>query len=953
MRLAIANQQWETAERYSRKALIENPNDPELLKLTAGVLAFLDRKSEAAQMLVEAARQSNLEPAGVVDTAIAGLMDVGEIYASIELLEESVEAFPKRDQHRQILIGFYNEAQRTEAIPKHLRILIQDRHFTLPLLLSTTETSSRRLSEKSSERLLQRNPADHRVRLSEAFLHLYRREFAKASEVLEDILQHHPDFSPAHAMYGQSLVGELRWDELNDWYSAAPVESTRYADYWLTLGDYMQYSGKTAEATRAYWEASQRDPNRGLAWNRLKQAAQQFQSQSDQTIGDGDLDVITEHAEKLLAIRDSFNDFTGGGSKSQLAAVIVAKNLFDAGRVWEAEAWSAIASTLKENPAESELTNLRSKVIASLREDQRWIAKQNPALQLDFSSLPSPKIDRFQNPTVNRLVPNQTSHDHVRLVESGIAWNLSGVGDQNDPSDPKLAPLIRSTGAGGGAIDFDLDGLCDLAVINAGGTMLQADSHPNSLHRNTGKQFTDVSDAAGFSDTHFGQGIAVGDFNEDGFPDVFVANLGTNLLYRNNGDGSFTDCSSLLDQSTPIQWSTSAAFTDINRDGISDLIVTQYCATVPELDQACPNKQGVPGPCHPMVFAGDHDQFFLGTADASFANVTNDLISQGPPGRGLGILAGMLDGKRLGIYVANDMTRNFYYELPDSPTDAVANQEAIDDRATASGLAVDGRSLAQASMGIAASDFDHDGDLDLYVTGFGREYNIYYEQIVPGLWRDETAKLGLVKPTLEFVAFGSQAIDLDNDGLDEIIVTNGNIGQFSEPGADRYAQPLQIFRRGGEGSFETISDDQWGSYFKTDHVGRAMLTADFNRDGLCDLAITHTRERIGLLVNQSKTDQHRIGLQLRGSHCSRNAIGAVVRFKVEGKSRTLWQLSGNGYLCANEDILLAGLGDAVQIEDVTVTWPDSEIESFGTLKADQLHLIIQNSGEAYELQSYQ
>ena len=169
----------------------------------------------------------------------------------------------------------------------------------------------------------------------------------------------------------------------------------------------------------------------------------------------------------------------------------------------------------------------------------------------------------------------------------------------------------------------------------------------------------------GVNGTRYGQGVAVGDFNEDGFADLFLANLGTNRLLRNNGDGTFTDCTDQLDGTMSDEVVHVGAFVDVNGDAIADLVVTRYCEAVPHLDQACPDKQGVPGPCHPMTFPADVDQFFAGTPEGRLVDTTADWIGQPVAGRGLGILAGSLDNRQLGIFVANDMTRNSYYSLTD------------------------------------------------------------------------------------------------------------------------------------------------------------------------------------------------------------------------------------------------------------------------------------------------
>ena len=350
----------------------------------------------------------------------------------------------------------------------------------------------------------------------------------------------------------------------------------------------------------------------------------------------------------------------------------------------------------------------------------------------------------------------------------------------------------------------------------------------------------------------------------------------------------------------------------------------------------CPNQEGVIGPCHPLTFPADADRFYEGVGNGSFRNTTSQWISEPSTGRGLGILAGNLDGSQLGVFIANDMSRNAFY----TPT-KTANGIELEENASVRGVAVDGRTQAQASMGIASSDFDLDGDLDLYVTGFGREYNIYYEQIAPGIWRDETNKLDLAQPTLSVVGFGTEAIDLDNDGIDEIAVTNGHIGDFSDAESLPYEQPIQLFRRRQDGRFELLSDDDWGKYFRDHHVGRGLWTMDVNRDGKTDLVLTHTKEQLRLLVNRTENAGKSIGFQIKGTTCSRDAIGSTIQFTYKDQPRTLWLLAGDGYMCANEKILRAGLGDATQVENVSITWPDGKTEQVGTLETGTDYLLVQ------------
>ncbi|MDA7492495.1 FG-GAP-like repeat-containing protein [bacterium] len=935
--VAMQNEDWELANQCAQEALIISPEDPDLLTYAAKTAAYCDRKSEAAQLLVDAASHADYQPTARVTFAVQALIDVGDLYPAINLLEASLKQNPEAHDQRRSLVGFLCEAQRMDLLPEHLVKLYRARQFDVQLLLAVTETTSRRLSPKTSERLMERNPDDHRVRLAEAFVMMYRHDSKAGAEILEDVLEHHPKFAPAHAMYGQALMAENRLGDIPNWLDTATPQSTKYADYWLTLGDLATRREETREAVRAYWEATRRDPGSNTAWDRLGQAMLQLQASKDSPISSEQVDAVLARSTQMLDLRECFNHFAADGQSNQAKALDVAMALLALGRVWEAEAWSAAATTLPDGPS-NEISAIRKSILTRLAADQSWISADAPGSSIDFSNLPIPELSQAASNASprNAIIPKLAGTEHLRLEEQSIAWGLRDIASDNNPTDARLAAIIRSTGVGGGAIDYDLDGLPDIMVMGAGGTMQKRDSQLNQLLRNTGTSFEEIGETAGVADPGFGQGLAIGDFNEDGFPDLFFANLGQNRLLRNNGDGSFTDCTELLTEKDSPSWSTSAVFVDLNQNGITDLVVANYCQTVSGLDIGCPNEEGVIGPCHPLTFPADADRFYEGVGDGSFRDTTSQWISEPSTGRGLGILAGNLDGSQFGVFIANDMSRNAFY-TPTKNEDGIA----LEENASVRGVAVDGRTQAQASMGIASSDFDLDGDLDLYVTGFGREYNIYYEQVAPGIWRDETNKLDLAQPTLSVVGFGTEAIDLDNDGIDEIAVTNGHIGDFSDPESLPYEQPLQLFRRRQDGCFKLLTDDHWGNYFSDHHVGRGLWTMDANLDGKMDLVVTHTKEQLRLLINRSEKTGKSIGFQIKGTSSSRDAIGATIRFTCNDQPRALWLLAGDGYMCSNEKILRAGLGNAKRIENTRITWPDGQTEQLGTLETGTDYLVVQ------------
>lgn len=944
LQAAIAAKNWSAALDVSQQALITYPDDADVLTHAAIATAQTGDRVKAARLLVDAARVSGhgLQE-GRIDNAVAALLDVGYLYDAIDLLRSAVEAHPDATAYRRRLVDFLGEAQLTEEADRHMQRLIQQRQFDLLLLLATTETSARRYSKDSIELLRRRNPGDLRPRLGEAKQHLDQRDAASAESVLQEIIATHPEFAPAHAMLGISLVAQGKQESLSNWYRNAPQGTEDHSGYWYAVGNWALSQVDTEGAVRCLTEATRRAPNESSYWSALTSALHSWRSDHPMSAAipyDEVIEAVVKRQTNLLALRDQFAAFKGDGQASQSLAFEVAKTLNELGRLWESEAWLAVATTLKDDPS-GEVVGYRQQVMEQLAADRQWQQQRgHPEIAFDVAalSLPTDLLDRGQLKQTDRADSNRLDYSDskpIRMRDATESLGLAFYGRVGGQVEGPRIPITQTLGCGGGVIDFDLDGHQDLLFAAAGGRIDARDSDRGALFRNLGT-FADVTIASDFGDSGYSHGIVVGDYNDDGFADVLVLNLGPNRLLRNNGDGTFSDVSGCLGEQGAGQWSTSGAILDVNGDGYSDIVIVNYCDRGEPLEQPCFDSSGRQINCYPLKYRAAQDQILAGQGDGSFADMTAQWIGDVALGRGLGIVAGRLDGREPCLYIVNDASPNTFLRWrPDAGR--------FVDLGIASGLAVDGQSLDQGSMGIASGDFDLDGDVDFYVTGFANEYNILYEQQSAGFWVDRTASCGLVAPTLRTVGFGSEAIDLDHDGIVEIAVTNGHVGIFAPP-LPPYAQPFQLFRRSDAGGYQAADVASWGGYFSLPHVGRGLFTGDINDDGRCDVVVTHATEPVALLLNDSDRSNHRFSLRLIDPVECRDAVGAIVEFELGETAsptrRVLHQLGGHGYLCSNQPTLWAGTGSTTRIRNVQVTWPDGTKQPVGDIDTDAGYLLV-------------
>lgn len=494
-------------------------------------------------------------------------------------------------------------------------------------------------------------------------------------------------------------------------------------------------------------------------------------------------------------------------------------------------------------------------------------------------------------------------------------------------------PFPAANGSGVAALDFDLDGRQDLYF--ATGTPFPVTESPgsrrNRLYRNRGGLRFEAVDRAGLDVAGYSAGLAVGDFDADGFPDIHVACFGADRLFRNCGDGTYAETGDCGDP----RWGASSAFLDADGDGLLDLYVCNYAKWTPETNAYCgdPGK-GVRIYCSPRSVEPEPHSFFRNAGDGGFVEDAAGAGLGGRAGRGQGVLAADLDGDRkTDLYVANDQNPNFLFLGRDGGV--------FEDATEASGAAYDSRGNTQAGMGVDVADVDGDGLFDLFVTNYADESNALYRQFPRGNFNDIGQSLGLAAPSLPWVGWGTALADFDADGRPDVVVTNGhtddNLHALGREGD--FEQPPLLFHNEG-GRFAEVAQAA-GGYFRGRHVGRALAVVDLNDDFLPDLVIGHQDGPPAVLVNRSVEGGERPRLRLRtvGTTGNRDGYGATFAVVSGGTRRVHPVRSGGSYLSASDprSVAAAPSGSC----DLEVSWPWGGEQRVEGLAAGGDYLIIE------------
>jgi len=507
--------------------------------------------------------------------------------------------------------------------------------------------------------------------------------------------------------------------------------------------------------------------------------------------------------------------------------------------------------------------------------------------------------------------------------------------------------LPQIVGSGAALFDYDQDGRLDILLVQNGGP--KSGSTNRLYHQGRDGRFTDVSKGSGLDVAGYGMGVAIGDVNNDGWPDVLITQYrGVRLFLNNHGNGTFTEVTKAAGLDSPL-WATSAAFVDYNRDGLLDLVVVNYLDYDPA--SGCADGGGRRGYCPPRTFYGTVTKLYrnLGRAAGArtdtvrFEDVTLASGLGRQPGPGLGVACADFDGDGWpDIFVAND----------DQPNHLWINQHdgTFREEARERGVACNALGKAQGNMGVAIGDVDGDGRFDVFVTHLTEETHTLWLQKPRGLFQDRTAAARLASPRWRGTGFGTVLADFDHDGALDLAIVNGRVsrGQPAESGAlsafwKDYSERNQLFANDGTGRFRDISAEN-APFCGSARVSRGLACGDVDGDGAVDLLVTTVAGRARLYHNVAPKRGHWLLVRAIDPALKRDAYGATITVEAGGRRRVSWVNPGTSYLCSNDPRAHFGLGRAARVDSIRVQWPDGNDETFPGRAADQLVVLRKGEG---------
>ncbi len=847
------------------------------------------------------------EAEGLLETAMKG----GGAH-QIEARETLVNLYKLQgrfDEARALVLGAWGQYPNPGGLIKELETLSSNRPVGLDVVHSALEKASRNA------------PDDDRIWLGWANLAARSGKFDEAKRRLEACLERRP---------GDAAVwrGWLDWSlaaqdeaELERAIRHLPPDRLTPPEVLSLRAWFAARAGDAAGERRFQEEMVAREPGNLRALQRL----------ADLALADGQADRaarLRERRAELNRVKFEYeNKVLKLDPREAPEAARMAERL---GRYFEAQAlWTVAARSDPGNSEAREATDRLQKIAAR--------RPTGPTLRELIADLDA-------HPVRKTKTPGTVASRNLSLTDDAEPAGLHFVFD-NGASDLRQMP--ETTAGGVGLLDFDGDGWLDVYLTQAGPFPPELDSPRTGgdrLFRNRGDgTFEDATASSGLAAfaRGYSHGVTVGDFDNDGSPDLFITRWRRYALYRNRGDGTFEDVTQKWGMGGDRDWPTSAAFADLDGDGDLDLYVCHYLAWDASNPSLCrDHRTNAYTYCSPQYSPSLADHLFRNDG-GRFTDVTAEAGIVDRDGRGLGVVVADLDGDgRPDIYVANDQTANYLFRN--------LGGFRFEEIGGTSGVASSGAGVYQASMGVASADIDGDGTPDLAVTNFYNELTTIYRNRGAGIFTDSTVESGVAAPSRYLLGFGAAFLDVDNDGWPDLATANGHVGDFRPE--IPWLMPAQLLVGTGGGRFADASD-RAGPPWRVDRLGRGLATGDLDNDGRVDLLILSQNQPLAYFHNRS-AGGHSLTLRLEGTESNRDAVGARVTVVAGGRRRNAWRIGGGSYQSASEGRLHFGLGDAERAEEIEVTWPSGRVGRYGPLPVDAGYLLREGAAAPEALKGF-